>query len=102
MDHDQQAVTLDPGNGGAHANLGNVYLQLNRLPEAIDQFGQALRINPADVGTHLGLASALLKSGRVPEAVAQYEEVLKINPAATVVRKLLAHLKGHAAPPATK
>ena len=79
-----QALTTilnsDPNNAGAAAQLGELYFQAERLPEAIKWFREALRLDPKNVtaSTQLGM-SLFITEGAEP-ALAQFEQSLKIEP----------------------
>jgi len=70
----------NPDSEAAHNNLGLVFLNQGKLPEAIDQFEAALRTNPKIAIAHNGLGNALFLSGRAAEAIDHYQEALKIDP----------------------
>ena len=70
----------NPASYVAHNNLGLVYLNSGRLPQAIDQFEAALKIKPDYAFAHNGLANALFFSGRTAEAIDHYHEALRIDP----------------------
>jgi protein O-mannosyl-transferase len=70
----------NPDSDVAHNNLGLVYLNSGRIPQAIDQFETALRIKPDYAFAHNGLGNALFLSGRAAEAINHYHEALKIDP----------------------
>ena len=70
----------NPDSDVAHNNLGLVFLNSGRLPEAIEQFDAALRIKPDYAFAHNGLGNALFLSGRAAEAIDHYQEALRIDP----------------------
>ena len=75
---------LDPFAAGKLANehfrIGNIYLELNRLDDAIEEYQKAcgLREGLADVQTKLG--SALREKGRHDEAISILREAVVANP----------------------
>jgi tetratricopeptide (TPR) repeat protein len=70
----------DPANAGAHAQLGNVYFDAQRFPDAIAAYEQSLKLNPndADVSTDLGVS--YYYTNRPDDALAQFDRSLKIDP----------------------
>jgi len=70
----------NPDSDVAHNNLGLVFLNSGRLPEAMGQFEAALRIKPDYAYAHNGLGNALFLSGRAAEAIGHYQEALRIDP----------------------
>ena len=78
-------------------NLGQGYLQMGKLPEAIAHGVVAVRLAPANPEAHNNLGMALARSGRAPEAavqfqeaIVQYHEVLRSDPADPRMRNGLA------------
>ncbi len=51
---DRRALVLDPSLDRAHHHLGNIYLHIGLLDEAITQLRQVLVISPRDDTTHCG------------------------------------------------
>jgi tetratricopeptide (TPR) repeat protein len=76
----QDTVKKLPNRPRAHEILGEVLVQLGRLPEAIRQYEQALQINPEYTEAHNNLGTALEKSGHTQEAIQHYKQVLRIKP----------------------
>jgi tetratricopeptide (TPR) repeat protein len=70
----------NPSSEIAHNNLGLVYLNSNRLPQAIEQFEASLKLRPDYAIAYNGLGNALVLSNRTEEAIADYREALRINP----------------------
>jgi tetratricopeptide (TPR) repeat protein len=74
-------VAKQPGNARAHNDLGNAYLALGRLPEAMTEFQAALRIYPDYMDAHYNLGGILAKiPERWPEAISHLEAALEIQP----------------------
>jgi tetratricopeptide (TPR) repeat protein len=73
-------VAHNPTDWLPHNNLGTVYIETDRIPQAITQYEEALRYNPGSVEAHSNLGVAYEHTGRPLEAIAQYEQALKYNP----------------------
>ncbi|MFQ5839397.1 MAG: tetratricopeptide repeat protein [Candidatus Methylomirabilales bacterium] len=77
----EAAVRLEPRAADARVNLGWIFLELRRYPEAIAQFQDALAIQPALARAHAGLASALVEArGDYPTAVGHYRTAVALDP----------------------
>jgi tetratricopeptide (TPR) repeat protein len=74
------AVACEPTAWLPHNNLGKVWLQAGRIPEAEDQFEQALQFYPDYPQAHYNLGVALAETGHAPEAIAHYETALRFSP----------------------
>ncbi len=83
----QTVAEKNPGDAKARVDLGNVYFDAERYPEAITWYQQALKIHPndADVSTDLGVC--YYYSNDADRALQQFEASLKANP--THVKTLL-------------
>jgi tetratricopeptide (TPR) repeat protein len=74
---------LDPFAAGKLANehyrIGNIYMEFNRLPQAIEEFRKALSLRDglSDVQTKLG--TALRESGQPEEAITVLKKALETN-----------------------
>ena len=62
----KESIRIDPNSLELHGNLGWAYANLNRYPEAIEQYEAALQIDPADAKTHqfLGKAYDKIQDGK--------------------------------------
>jgi tetratricopeptide (TPR) repeat protein len=69
-----------PDGWPAHNNLGNAYLDSNRLAEAETQYKEALRLNPGYPEAHNNLGIVLARIGKVPEALEQFQDALQLCP----------------------
>jgi len=78
--HWEQALRIKPDYAEVHYNLAVALVQLDRLPEAIEQYEQSLRLYPDDVKTHYDLGLALVRLGRLQEAMGHWEQALRIKP----------------------
>jgi tetratricopeptide (TPR) repeat protein len=79
-----QALTTvfnsDPKNAGAAVQLGNVYFDAERYPDAIKWYEEGVRLDPknADASTDLGIS--YYYTGQTDRALAQFANSLKIDP----------------------
>lgn len=64
-----------------HLKIGNIYIDLRKLDEAIDEFEKALRLSPtfADIITQLGIAYR--EKGQHDEAIKQFNRAKEVRPA---------------------
>ncbi|MGD0886907.1 MAG: tetratricopeptide repeat protein [Thermodesulfovibrionales bacterium] len=73
-------VRKSPDAALPHNNLGNAYLNQNRLNEAISEFSTVLKLKPHDAVAHNNLGTAYLNQGRLNEAISEFSTVLKLKP----------------------
>ena len=66
-------LKMQPGEVGAHSNLGVVLVKLGRYNEAIEEYRAAYRLAPEDARIAVNLSLALEKSGRLNEAAGELE-----------------------------
>ncbi len=64
----------------AHRKLGNAFVNMGRIDEAIKQYQEALAINPGYAAAHVNLGNAFLQKGEVDDAISHYERALQIKP----------------------
>jgi tetratricopeptide (TPR) repeat protein len=75
-----KAIGLDDSNAGAHALLGEVYLQFGQHERAVDELHRALDLNPSDANTYGGLGTALLFTGQIEQSIKATETALHFDP----------------------
>ena len=75
-----QAIQLDPGNGGAHVDRANVLTKKSRREEAMADYNEAIRINPQQWEAYFNRAANLRDQGEITKAIADLTEVTKLNP----------------------
>ena len=80
VQHDEQALLLNPDNIEAQNNLGNALAGQGKLPEAIQHYEQALQLEPDSADTHYNLAIALASQGKLAEAIQHYQRALQLKP----------------------
>jgi len=76
----RDALAADLYHGPAHNNLGVLFLQLDRLYEAANEFEWARKLMPGHPGPRINLGIALERGGRIDEAIQQYQAALVSTP----------------------
>lgn len=82
--------SLNRGYTAASVNLGNIFLEANRLIDARQHFSTALSVDKDNAAAHYGLGQVALSERNFAEAVRYFERTLAIVPAATRVHYSLA------------
>lgn len=77
----KEATKLFPAYFDAHLQLGNYFVKLNRLSEAITELDLAREVNPNDERAYQSFGLVLMKQRNYPVAVAIFEEAARLNPA---------------------
>ncbi len=83
----QTVAEKNPGDAKARVDLGNLYFDAERYPEAIAWYQQALKIHPGDADVSTDLGVCYYYSNDPDRALQQFEASLKANP--THVKTLL-------------
>ena len=70
----------NPSDAAVRVELGNLYFDAERYPEAVTWYQEAVKLNPksADVSTDLGVAFYYMN--QPDRALEQFAESLKVNP----------------------
>jgi tetratricopeptide (TPR) repeat protein len=84
------ARSLRPDYVAVPVNLGNIFLELNRLDEAKASFNAALELDKNDAAAHYGLGQVALSSRSYAEAIRHFEATLAQAPSANRVHYSLA------------
>jgi tetratricopeptide (TPR) repeat protein len=74
-------VRSNPELAGPHANLGILYRQAGKLPEAVAEFETAVQINPQRAATFNQLGVTYRQQGQFAKARAAYEKAMALDPA---------------------
>ncbi len=85
----KRTVSVTKGNYVMYNNLGNAYMRVDRLDDAMFYCREALKIKPNSIEVLNNLGNILLKKGEVDEAVSLLAKAMKINPNHMIVRKNL-------------
>jgi putative PEP-CTERM system TPR-repeat lipoprotein len=88
----ETAWRQDPGQVSAGVSLTQLYLQQNRLPQALTLARDLTRRYPAHAGLHNLLGDVLQRSGQTAPARQAYEKALSLDPKLPAARLQLARL----------
>jgi len=77
-----KAVSIDPGNGYAHRNLGALLAKDNECQQALPHFREAFHQLPDDPQSIYGLANCLTELGEMAEADQLFVDLIDRFPAA--------------------
>jgi tetratricopeptide (TPR) repeat protein len=86
----QLARTLRPDYVAVLVNLGNIFLELNRLEDARESFSAALEVDKNNPAAHYGLGQVAVSKRNYAAAVDQFEKTLAAVPDANRVHYSLA------------
>ena len=90
LGHFQAAVRLEPQNPTYQKNLAGVYIDLQRLKEAVDIYQRVTQAYPEDTDSLMALASFCKLVGRPGDAMQFWEAAVRVDPEnAVAVRGLL-------------
>lgn len=84
------ARTLRPNYVAVPVNLGNIFLELNRLDEAGESFNAALAIDKDNPAAHYGMGQVAMSRRNYSEAVNHFEKTMAQVPGANRVHYSLA------------
>ncbi|HSE21944.1 MAG TPA: tetratricopeptide repeat protein [Pyrinomonadaceae bacterium] len=86
----QVATSLQPSFVTAQLNLGNLYLELDRLDEAKATFALVVQKEPNNASAHYGLGQIALSKRNYAAAVEHFEKALELVPGANRIHYPLA------------
>jgi tetratricopeptide (TPR) repeat protein len=84
------ARMLRPDYVAVPVNLGNIFLELNRLDEARESFSAALELDKNNAAAHYGLGQVAISKRSYPDAITHFEKTLAQVPGANRVHYALA------------
>ncbi len=76
----QEAIKIFPEYFDAHLQLGNTFLKLDRLGEAISELDLARQVNPNDERSYQSFGLVLMKQKNFSVAVSVFAEAARLNP----------------------
>jgi Flp pilus assembly protein TadD len=69
------ALLIDPSDSGAHAGIGQIYLNAGRYDEAVLALRRAVALSADHTEARYALATALMRLGNTEEAAREFERV---------------------------
>jgi tetratricopeptide (TPR) repeat protein len=75
-----EAAAINPHDGDAQYQLGLIYQQRRRYPDAIQRFQNAVAIDPTETDAHYQLGRIAREQGRAAEALVHFQTVFKQDP----------------------
>ena len=76
----QAVVARDPKNAAARGQLGDLYYDAGRYPDAIKWYEESLALNPKDVNVSTDLGVSYYYNKDTDRAIAQLQHSLEIDP----------------------
>ena len=76
----ENVADKDPKNAGARTQLGNLFYDAGRYPEAIKWYEESLALNPRDVNVSTDLAVSYYYNKDTDRALAQLQHSLELDP----------------------
>ncbi len=89
----KKIATLDPQYEEAYFNAGLLYLDLDSIPQAYQQFDLTLKINPTFVPGYFYRGIAAEFQGNIAQAKADYQQALKLAPDYQQAQQALSQLE---------
>ncbi len=85
----QQVLAINPGVGGAYANLGVVYMRRKQWAKALASLHRAEHLMPQVAGIRLNIGLAYFRQNEFLKAIPEFESVVRDEPDALQPRHLL-------------
>lgn len=86
----KKALILNPQDTCAFNQLGRMYYQLDRYPEAVEAFRGEINLRPSAIAYHF-LGNSYLYQNQFEKALTAYDEVLRLNPKYSRVHVYIGH-----------
>jgi tetratricopeptide (TPR) repeat protein len=81
IDAYQKAIAIAPTKGEYHNNLGQAYLKVNKIDEAIGEYTKAAEADPTNAGTYyFNLGAVLTNKNKPEEANAAFDKAIAADP----------------------
>jgi cytochrome c-type biogenesis protein CcmH/NrfG len=75
----EQEVAINPGNGEAWTNLGNVYFDTGNFPKAINAYNKSLEIFPNNPNVLTDLGVMYRRNGQPDKAIESFDKAMTID-----------------------
>ncbi|MGH9434095.1 MAG: tetratricopeptide repeat protein [Terriglobia bacterium] len=77
----QKAIALTPADAGLYTNLGNVYANMNKIPEAEAQYEKAAQLDPTHAAqAYYNIGAVMTNTGHMAEAAAAFKKATEVDP----------------------
>ena len=77
----QKLIGLDPNSAEYHNNLGSVYADTGKLPEAQAEFSKAAQLDPAGASKYyFNLGAIMMNTGKMDEAADAFKKATTADP----------------------
>jgi len=77
---EEKRIADRPADVDTHNALGVAYVQLGRVPEALDQFRSALALAPNHAQASYNIGVIAMAQNRIPDAIASFERAIDARP----------------------
>ena len=76
-----KVIALVPDDASLHNNLGTVYADMGKLPEAQAEFDKAAQLDPAGASRYyFNIGAIMYNAGKMDEALAAFKKVIAADP----------------------
>jgi tetratricopeptide (TPR) repeat protein len=80
-DYYAKALQADPSNAGLHNNLGSLYADMGKIPEAQAEFQKAAELDPSRAGMYFyNMGVILVNKGKMDEAAVALKKCSELDP----------------------
>lgn len=77
----QKAIADDPTDANLHNQLGNMYVDENKIPEAKAEFEKAAQLDPTNAAkAYYNIGAIMTNTGHMDEAAAAFKHATQIDP----------------------
>ncbi|RIJ17814.1 tetratricopeptide repeat protein [Henriciella mobilis] len=88
-----RVIAIQPGYAEAYNRRASVFLQQEKMGEALRDVNEALRLEPRHFGAWTGLGRVLEELGAREEALEAYKEALNVHPTLGPAKSAVARLE---------
>ena len=77
----KKAIELSPNDAALHNSLGNIYANMNKIPEAQAEFQKSADLDPANAAkAYFNLGAVLYNMGKMDEAADAFKKAIEKDP----------------------